>query len=65
VALRRLIQIDSATELRDLAAPPANRLEALKGGRAGQYSVRINGQYRVCFRWKDSDAFDVEITDYH
>ena len=65
VALRRLAQIDSAEELRDLASPPANRLEALKGHRAGQYSVRINDQYRVCFRWKDGHAFDVEITDYH
>jgi proteic killer suppression protein len=65
IALRRLVQIDSAEEPRDLAAPPANRLEALKGDRAGQYSVRINDQYRVCFRWKDGDAYDVEITDYH
>ena len=65
VALRRLVQIDSAHELRDLASPPANRLESLKGDRAGQYSVRINDQYRICFRWKDGDAFDVEITDYH
>ena len=65
VALRRLVQIDSAEELRDLASPPTNRLERLKGDRAGQYSVRINDQYRVCFRWKDSDAYDVEITDYH
>jgi proteic killer suppression protein len=65
VALRKLVQIDSAAELRDLSAPPANRLEALKGDRAGQYSVRINDQYRVCFRWKAGDAFDVEIVDYH
>jgi toxin HigB-1 len=65
VALRRLVQIDSADELRDLASPPANRLEALKGNRAGQYSIRINDQYRVCFRWKDGHAFDVAITDYH
>jgi proteic killer suppression protein len=65
VALRRLVQIDSADELRDLASPPANRLEALKGGRAGQYSVRVNDQYRICFRWKDGHAFDVEIVDYH
>jgi toxin HigB-1 len=64
-ALRRLVQIDSADELRDLAAPPANHLEALKGNRAGQHSVRINDQYRVCFRWRSGDAFDVEITDYH
>jgi proteic killer suppression protein len=65
VALRKLVQIDSAEELRDLAAPPANRLEALKGNRAGQYSIRINDQYRICFRWNAGYAFDVEIADYH
>ena len=65
VALRRLVQIDSAEELRDLASPPANRLELLRGDRAGQYSVRINDQYRVCFRWKSGHAYEVEITDYH
>jgi proteic killer suppression protein len=65
VTLRRLVQIDSAEELRDLASPPANRLELLKGVRTGQYSIRINDQYRVCFRWKGGHAFDVEITDYH
>ena len=65
VALRRLVQIDSADELRDLASPPANRLEALKGKRAGQYSVRINDQYRICFRWNNGHTFDVEIADYH
>ena len=65
VALRRLVQIDSADELRDLASPPANRLEALKGDRAGQYSIRINDQFRVCFRWQKGDAYDVEIADYH
>jgi proteic killer suppression protein len=65
VALRRLVQIDSAAELRDLASPPANRLEALRGDRRGQYSVRVNDQYRVCFRWKDGDAYEVEIADYH
>ena len=59
------VQIDSADELRDLASPPANRLEALKGDRAGQYSIRINDQYRVCSRWKDGQALAVEITDYH
>jgi len=63
VALRRLVQIDSAEELRDLASPPANRLEMLKGDRAGQHRIRLNDQYRVCFRWKDGHAFDVEITD--
>ena len=65
VALRRLAQIHSASELRDLASPPANRLEALKGGRKGQFSVRINDQFRICFLWKDGDAYEVEITDYH
>ena len=65
VALRRLVQIDSAEELRDLASPPANRLELLKGDRAGQYSVRINDQYRICFRWKSGHAYEVEIADYH
>ena len=65
VALRRLVQIDSAEELRDLSSPPGNRLEALKGDREGQHSVRVNDQYRICFRWKDGDAFDVEITGYH
>ncbi len=65
VGLRRLVQIDSAEELMDLASPPANRPEALKADRAGQYSVRVNDQYRVCFRWKGADAFDVEIADYH
>jgi len=63
--LRRLAQIDSAEELRDLASPPANRLEALRGDREGQSSIRVNDQYRICFRWKNGDAFDVEITDYH
>jgi proteic killer suppression protein len=65
VALRKLIQLNQARSLRDLAAIPGNRLEALKGARKGQYSIRINSQYRVCFRWNDPDAFDVEITDYH
>jgi proteic killer suppression protein len=65
VALRRLVQLDSAEELRDLASPPANRLEALKGARVGEYSIRINDQYRICFRWNNGHAHDVEITDYH
>ena len=65
VTLRKLVQFDSAEELRDLAAVPASRLEALKGNRKEPYSVRINDHYRVCFRWRDGDAFDVEITDYH
>lgn len=57
--------LDNAAELADLKVPPGNRLEALKGDRAGQYSIRINDQFRVCFRWTDGGADDVEITDYH
>jgi proteic killer suppression protein len=64
-AREKLKYLDSATELRDLMMPPANRLEALKGDRVGQYSIRINEQWRICFKWKDGDAFDVEIADYH
>jgi proteic killer suppression protein len=64
-ALRKLVQLNRARELRDLAAIPGNHLEALSGERAGQYSIRINDQYRICFRWSDGDAIDVEITDYH
>jgi proteic killer suppression protein len=65
VAQRKLRQLDVADQLRDLVAFPGNRLEALKGDRKGQYSIRVNDQWRVCFRWKNGDAFDVEITDYH
>jgi len=57
--------IQRAKELKDLLAPPANRLEKLKGDRKNQYSIRINDQYRICFRWEESNAFDVEIVDYH
>lgn len=64
VARRKLRQLDSATELRDLAAPPGNRLEALRGDRKGQYSIRINDQWRICFVWRDGTVFDVEIVDY-
>jgi proteic killer suppression protein len=64
-ALRRLAQIDSAEERRDLASPPAKRLEALKGDRSGHYSIRVNQPYRICFRWKNGNAFDVGITDCH
>jgi proteic killer suppression protein len=60
----RLELLDAATSLRDLKLPGL-RLEALKGDRAGQYSIRINDQHRVCFRWQDGDAYDVEIVDYH
>ena len=65
VALRKLTQLDRSRELRDLQLPPGNRLQALKGDRAGQHSIRINDQYRLCFIWRDGDAFDVSITDYH
>jgi proteic killer suppression protein len=65
IAIRKLFHLNRATALRDLAAIPGNQLEALKGDRKGQYSIRINDQYRVCFRWRDGDAFDVEIADYH
>jgi len=65
VARRKLRQIDAATEVRDLASPPGNRLESLHGDRKGQYSIRINDQWRICFSWRDSNAYDVEIVDYH
>jgi len=65
VAQRKLRQLDVAAELRDLAAPPGNHLEALKGDRKGQHSIRINAQWRICFVWHDGDAYDVEIVDYH
>ncbi len=65
VALRRLRQLDAAAQLRDLAAPPGNRLEALHGAREGQHSIRINDQWRICFVWQDGNAYDVEIVDYH
>ena len=65
VARRKLEQLDAAASLEFLRVPPGNRLEALKGDRAGQYSIRINDQFRVCFRWSGTDAEDVEIVDYH
>jgi toxin HigB-1 len=65
VALRKLRQIHSVTTVEELYEPPGNRLERLKGARAGQWSLRINDQYRICFRWRDGDAFEVEIVDYH
>lgn len=64
-AIRRLEYIDLATCLEDLKVPPSNRLHALKGDRKGQYAISINDQWRVCFKFIDSDAYDVEITDYH
>jgi len=65
VACRKLDMVDAAYELVDLRSPPGNRLEALRGDRAGQHSIRINDQWRVCFVWNGHDAHDVEITDYH
>ncbi|WP_084624156.1 type II toxin-antitoxin system RelE/ParE family toxin [Oceanospirillum beijerinckii] len=65
VALRKLRQLQLSQCLEDLRIPPGNRLEALKGGRAGQFSIRINDQFRICFRWTASGAEDVEIVDYH
>jgi toxin HigB-1 len=65
VAYRKLMQIHNARTLDDLRAPPGNRLEALTGDRKGQHSIRINDQWRVCFRWRGGDAYDVEIVDYH
>jgi proteic killer suppression protein len=65
VATRKFSMLDSAEDLQDLMAPPANRLEALKGDRAGQYSIRINDQWRICFVWTPLGPSDVEIVDYH
>lgn len=65
VALRKLRMINNAININDLRVPPANRLEKLKGNREGQYSIRINDQWRICFEWESGDAFNVEITDYH
>jgi proteic killer suppression protein len=65
VGNRKLLQLHNARSLNDLRAPPGNRLEALTGARAGQHSMRINDQWRVCFVWRDGDAHDVEIVDYH
>jgi proteic killer suppression protein len=65
VALRKLVLLDAATSLLDLRVPPANRLEKLTGSRLGQHSIRIDDQWRICFRWSGGDAHDVEIVDYH
>lgn len=65
VARRKLTQLEIAGRLNDLRVPPGNRLEALKGDRAGQHSIRVNDQFRVCFRWTDSGVQGVEIVDYH
>ena len=65
VAQRKLQMLDDAVELKDLRSPPGNRLEALRGDRADQYSIRINEQWRLCFIWREDGAYDVEIVDYH
>jgi toxin HigB-1 len=65
IVSRKLDQLDSVTSLNELPVPPGNRLEALKGKRNGQHSIRINDQYRVCFKWTESGPADVEVTDYH
>jgi toxin HigB-1 len=65
LALRKLVLVDSAASLNDLRMPPGNRLEKLSGHRKGQHSIRINDHWRVCFRWSQGDAFEVEIADYH
>ncbi len=64
-ARRKLLYLHRARTIQDLSVPPGNRLEALRGNRKGQHSIRINDQWRICFRWKDGDAHDVEIVDYH
>jgi proteic killer suppression protein len=65
MATRKLIALDAATRLADLRSPPGNHLELLGGNRKGQYSIRVNAQWRICFRWTDDGAHDVEFTDYH
>jgi len=65
IALRKLRMLHRSKSLQDIRVPPSNRLERLKGNRAGQYSIRINDQWRICFRWEKGDAFDVEIVDDH
>ena len=64
-AFTKLLMLNAANSITDLRVPPSNHLEALSGDRKGQYSIRINDKYRVCFKWQDNDAFDVEIVDYH
>jgi toxin HigB-1 len=64
-AMRKLLILDAAETLQDLASPPGNRLEKLRGSREGQHSVRVNDQWRICFRWERGNAYEVELTDYH
>lgn len=63
--LRKLVLVDAAEQLEDLRVPPGNRLEKLEGDRSGQHSIRINDQWRICFRWQAGNAYDVELVDYH
>ncbi|EQA36926.1 plasmid maintenance system killer protein [Leptospira inadai serovar Lyme str. 10] len=65
IAYRKLIMIARSKQIEDLKIPPSNRLERISGNRIGQYSIRVNDQWRICFKWKDGNAFDVEIVDYH
>lgn len=65
IARRKLLMLDAAPDLNSLRVPPGNRLEALKGGRTGQYSIRINDQWRICFEWQNGNVCHVEIVDYH
>lgn len=65
IALRKLYMIDAAVSIIDLKSPPSNRLEMLKHDRAGQYAIRINQQWRICFKWAGGNAYDIEIVDYH
>ena len=65
IALRKLRMLNNAKSLQDLRSPPGNRLEKLRGDRDGQHSIRINDQWRICFEWRENDAYEVEITDYH
>ena len=65
VVRRKLTQLNRVRDLRELAVPPGNRLERLRGDREGQHSIRVNDRYRICFRWEEGDATDVEVTDYH
>ena len=64
-AFTKLLMLNATNSITDLRVPPSNHLEALSGDRKGQYSIRINDKYRICFKWQDNDAFDVEIVDYH
>ncbi|QQR54482.1 type II toxin-antitoxin system RelE/ParE family toxin [Candidatus Peregrinibacteria bacterium] len=65
IALRKLVMIHAAVDINDLRVPPGNRLEKLKGERGDQHSIRINDQWRICFRWREGNAYDLEIVDYH